>query len=220
MKKILIATTNKDKYRIVTYLLDRAGLKCDEYLYQSLDDINYSGPDKKEQGSIDNRAENKAKVVKEYLDNNSSNDFDYVIGIDDGIFIKGELQENIKDYIKKILYENFLSNGEEFAFYRAYCLIDKSGRIVKTQTQIPYTYKYKDKDHFYIPDFFIPSLNLEVEIKDDGSAKKINPDSRAKDEIKDKLLRSITTVNYIKIINKDYTEFRQIIQNEGVTNNE
>ena len=141
MKKILIATTNKDKYKIVTYLLDRAGLKKEEYLYQSLDDINYDGPDKKEQGSIENRAEEKAKTVKEYL---KDNDFEYIIGIDDGIFIKGALQENIKDYIKKILYEGYLENGEEYAFYRAYCFISKNGDILKTEISIPYTYKPKN----------------------------------------------------------------------------
>ena len=140
--KILIATTNKDKYRIVTYLLKRAGLN--DYEFKSLEDIDYDGPDKKEQGTIANRAENKAKVVKDYLDENNSNDFEFIIGIDDGIFIKGALQENIKDYIRKILYENYLDNGEEFAFYRAYCMIDKSNHIIKTETQIPYTYKYKD----------------------------------------------------------------------------
>lgn len=144
MKKILIATTNKDKYKVVTYLLDRAGFSREGFLYKSLEDINYDGPDKKEHGTIENRAEDKAKVVKEYLDSKNLNDFEFIIGIDDGIYIKGALQENIKDYISKILYENYLSNGEKFAFYRAYCLINRFGQVVKTETQIPYTYKYKD----------------------------------------------------------------------------
>ena len=148
MKKILIATNNRDKYRIVTDLLKRAGLNNDEYLYQSLDDINYSGPDMKEEGTIDNRAENKAKVVKEYLDEINGNDFEYIIGIDDGIFIKGELRANIKDYIKKILYEDFLEDGEEFSFYRAYCLIKDNNDIIKTKTKIPYKYKHKDSAEF------------------------------------------------------------------------
>lgn len=79
-----------------------------------------------------------------------------------------------------------------------------------------YTYEYKGKKHFYIPDFFIPSLNLEVEIKDDGSALNINPDSRAKDVIKDKLMRSLTNlVNYIKIINKNYDEFMTLIKGDN-----
>lgn len=76
-----------------------------------------------------------------------------------------------------------------------------------------YSYDYKDKSHFYMPDFFIPSLNLEVEIKDDGSAKNINQESREKDKIKDDLMKSLSNLfNYIKIVNKDYTEFNEIIK--------
>lgn len=172
MKKILIATTNKDKYKIVTYLLSRAGLNKDEYLYQSLDDINYDGPDKKEQGTIEDRAENKAKVVKEYLDKNNLNDFEFIIGIDDGILIKGALQENIKDYVRKILYEGYLEDGEEYAFYRAYCLINKLGQLVRTETKIPYTYKYKDgaelKDNSY------PLSQVAVPIGYDISVAELN----------------------------------------------
>lgn len=150
MKRILIATTNKDKYKIVTYLLSKAGLSEDDYQYQSLDDINYNGPDKKERGSIEDRAETKAKTVSNYLQNN---DYEYIIGIDDGIFIKGKLQENIKHYIKKILYEKYLLEGEEYSFYRAYSILTKDRKIFKTTTNIPYTYKPKDnavlKEHSY-----------------------------------------------------------------------
>lgn len=75
-----------------------------------------------------------------------------------------------------------------------------------------YTYEYGGKKHFYMPDFYIPSLNLEIEIKDDGSAKNINQDSREKDKIKDDLMKSLTTItNYIKIINKNYIEFEKLI---------
>ena len=78
-----------------------------------------------------------------------------------------------------------------------------------------YSYDYKGASHFYMPDFFIPSLNLEVEIKDDGSAKNINQESREKDKIKDELMRSLSNMfNYIKIINKDYTKFNEIIKEE------
>lgn len=79
-----------------------------------------------------------------------------------------------------------------------------------------YVYKYKDKEHFYMPDFFIPSLNLEVEIKDDGSALNINAESREKDKIKHDLMLSLSNmINYIKIINKDYTEFNKLIKEDG-----
>lgn len=78
-----------------------------------------------------------------------------------------------------------------------------------------YEYQYDNKTHFYIPDFFIPSLALEVEIKDDGSALNINKDSREKDKIKDELMRSnMTFFKYIKIINKNYTEFLNLIRGD------
>jgi hypothetical protein len=78
-----------------------------------------------------------------------------------------------------------------------------------------YTYEYKEKSHYYMPDFFIPSMNLEVEIKDDGSAKNINQESREKDVIKDNLLKSLSNiVNYIKIVNKDYTKFIELVKEE------
>jgi hypothetical protein len=78
-----------------------------------------------------------------------------------------------------------------------------------------FEYTYNNTSHFYIPDFFIPSLYLQIEIKDDGSAKNINQDSRNKDKIKDELMRSnINYFNYIKIVNKNYKEFLDIIRGD------
>lgn len=78
-----------------------------------------------------------------------------------------------------------------------------------------YGYTYQGKSHFYMPDAFIPSLNLEVEIKDDGSAKNISQESREKDKIKDELMKSCSNLfNYIKIVNKNYAGFEEIIKEE------
>lgn len=78
-----------------------------------------------------------------------------------------------------------------------------------------YVYDYQGKKHFYMPDAFIPSLNLEVEIKDDGSALNISQESRDKDVLKDELMRSLSNLfNYIKIVNKDYTQFNEMIKEE------
>ena len=78
-----------------------------------------------------------------------------------------------------------------------------------------YQYEYNGKEHFYMPDAFIPSLNLEIEIKDDGSAKNINQESREKDKIKDELMKSCSNLfNYIKIVNKDYRNFEELIKRE------
>lgn len=76
-----------------------------------------------------------------------------------------------------------------------------------------YRYEFDGQEHFYIPDFYLPSLSLEVEIKDDGSAKNISDISRKKDEIKDALLRSNSeNFRYLKIINKDYGEFERLTE--------
>lgn len=81
-----------------------------------------------------------------------------------------------------------------------------------------YYYEYQGKKHFYIPDFFIPSKNLEVEIKDNGNAKQINQDSRDKDRIKEELMKSNNQLfSFIKIIGKDYTEFFELIKDEEET---
>lgn len=77
-----------------------------------------------------------------------------------------------------------------------------------------YYYEYKGEKHFYMPDAFIPSLNLEVEIKDNGSANR-SQESREKDVIKDDLMRSLKNLfNYIKIVDKDYTEFHELIKED------
>lgn len=80
-----------------------------------------------------------------------------------------------------------------------------------------YSYEYNGKEHFYMPDAFLVSINCEVEIKDDGSAKNISQESREKDKIKDALMRSCSNLfNYIKIVNKNYTEFEEMIKKEEV----
>ena len=75
-----------------------------------------------------------------------------------------------------------------------------------------YLYKYEGKDHFYIPDFFIPSLNLEIEIKDGGdnpnNHPKIQEVDKEKERLKDEVLASNgVPFNYLKIVNKSYMKF-------------
>lgn len=142
MKTILLATSNKDKFTIVKYLLQKAGLEETQYKILSLKDINYSAPDEKEQGSINQRAKAKAISVANNISNR--NDYDYIIGIDDGIELKGTLRENVKDYINKILFENYLKENESIIFPRAYYCIDNNGKIFEIIAKIHYTYKPKD----------------------------------------------------------------------------
>lgn len=71
-----------------------------------------------------------------------------------------------------------------------------------------YYYTYEGKQHFYIPDFFIPSMNLEIEIKDGGdnpnTHHKIQDVDKVKEALKDEVMKSNgNTFDYIKITNKD-----------------
>ena len=73
-----------------------------------------------------------------------------------------------------------------------------------------YYYTYENKKHFYIPDFFIPSLGVEIEIKDGGD----NPNNHGKiqrvDKVKEKLKDDVLSHNefhYLKIVNKENEKF-------------
>lgn len=81
----------------------------------------------------------------------------------------------------------------------------------------PHTYYYdyindQDKEHegrhFYIPDAYIPSLNLEVEIKQTTNMHpKLLQIDKVKELQKDAMMSTRDDVHYIKITEKDYTEF-------------
>lgn len=82
-----------------------------------------------------------------------------------------------------------------------------------------YYYEYKnpnDKEHegrkFYIPDYWIPSLNLEIEIKQNTSTHlKILAIDKVKEAQKDEMMKKIPGVRYIKIVDKDYSEFFDLL---------
>lgn len=71
-----------------------------------------------------------------------------------------------------------------------------------------YTYKYEGEDRFYIPDVFIHSLDLEIEIKDGGdnpnNHHKIQDVDKEKERLKDEVLCSQRAFHYVKITNKNY----------------
>lgn len=72
-----------------------------------------------------------------------------------------------------------------------------------------YSYKHEGKDRFYIPDFYIASLNLLIEIKDGGSNPnkhhKIQEVDKVKEKIKDEMMMKQKDVSYIKVTDKDYS---------------
>lgn len=75
-----------------------------------------------------------------------------------------------------------------------------------------YVYIYNGEKHFYFPDFFIPSLNLEIEIKDGGDNpnmhQKIQEVDKVKEKLKDEVMISKSNpFNYLKICNKNHIMF-------------
>lgn len=90
-----------------------------------------------------------------------------------------------------------------------------------------YYYMYKGEKKFYIPDFFIPSLNLEIEIKDGGSNPnnhgKIQAVDKEKEKLKDKVLMSQKQFSYVKLTDKNYDpfyEFLNLLKKQYATSHE
>src|SRR5699024_4980621 len=89
--------------------------------------------------------------------------------------------------------------------------LDSSGFTAKNIfSPSPATIKYRfdGKDHFYIPDFFIPDLNLLVEIK--GTNNHYQKREELREKAKDKAALN-SKYNYIKIVNKRYDEFIKLV---------
>lgn len=71
-----------------------------------------------------------------------------------------------------------------------------------------YAYVYQGKVHVYIPDFYIPNYNLEIEIKtDENKHHKIQEVDKVKEQLKDKQMAKNPSVNYFKILDKKYDDF-------------
>lgn len=81
----------------------------------------------------------------------------------------------------------------------------------------PFTfdYKYEGRNHFYIPDAYIPSIDLVIEIKDGDPNNpnhhaNMHPDIQRVNREKEKLKKASVNKshhNYIVIYNKDYRDF-------------
>ena len=154
MKKILIATKNKDKFEIVTKILDK--INNANYEYYSLYDIKNLEKSDKEEGNIEERAYNKANQIYSSI---KENDFEYIIGIDDGIKMKGILRENVKDYIEDIINDKYLSEGEQVEIVRAYCFMTKKGEYKTVITEIPFKYQ-KFNENLKIEENSYPLSNV------------------------------------------------------------
>ena len=76
-----------------------------------------------------------------------------------------------------------------------------------------YVYTYENEEHQYIPDVYISSLNLEVEIKEPKDNQNMHPKIQAvdkvKENLKDDMMKSISNINYIKINGQDYLKQKE-----------
>ena len=121
-----------------------------------------------------------------------------------------------------------LSDGSKIEYASSYehhflMMIDHLFRITGNDIMgpSPHTYYYdyinpEDKENegkkFYIPDYYFPSMNLEVEIKQNTSTHpKILRIDKVKEKCKDDMMKTIPGINYIKIIDKNYEDFFKFI---------
>lgn len=165
MKKILIATRNKDKFKIVSKLLKTNTFK--DFEFYSLNDINEQIIDKKEVGDIKNRSMQKA--LNAY--NSVNEKYDYIVGIDDGIKMKGKMIENVKDYINDVVNGEYLSEQEKVFITRAYTFINNTGISKTFITEIPFEYvkpkeKIDIKTNSYPFSYVFSAINLGKPIID------------------------------------------------------
>lgn len=80
-----------------------------------------------------------------FYNNLNKNIYDYIVEIDDGIILKGKIIANVKDYIKQIIDNKYLSENEIVYIIRAYTFINKDGKQKSIITQIPFKYKKLEK---------------------------------------------------------------------------
>lgn len=106
------------------------------------------------------------------------------------------------------------SYEKDFLNYIEHNMGIQGKNIMAPAPQVFY-YDFENKKRFYIPDFYLPELNLIVEIKDGGNNPNTHPNRINKDlpkeKIKDDLMIKQNDYNFIKIKNKEYTDFSNIV---------
>lgn len=74
-----------------------------------------------------------------------------------------------------------------------------------------FEYTYQGKKHFHIPDFYIPSMNLIIQIKS-ATNKHYRERDLEKELLCDKLVKE-SPYNYFKIYDKKYDDFEEYFRN-------
>lgn len=107
---------------------------------------------------------------------------------------------------------NFLKMLNELLFWSSHDIISPSPHTYYYDYENPKDSPKNQGKKFYIPDFYIPSLNLEIEIKQQTSTNKaFNEINRVKEKLKDEVMASNRQVKYMKINDNDFTEFFKLL---------
>lgn len=135
--KILIATKNMAKFEIISKMLNSI-LDNNELVINSLNDVN-EYEEKEETGNNIERAKQKALDAFD----NVNEQFDYILGIDDGIIINDIEYASVKDHLNDILINDNVPVDSKIYITRAYYLISKSKKEKYCYNKIPYIVKRK-----------------------------------------------------------------------------
>ena len=118
---------------------------------------------------------------------------------------------NAKDYVWDENHKFRIIGTYEEDFLKHLQDLDWSPNDVIAPSPNTYSYKWADgSEHIYIPDFYIPSLSLEVEIKESDNTHPRMEHSREIEHLKDKRMQMEAGkhgIHYIKIVDKKYDEF-------------
>ena len=102
----------------------------------------------------------------------------------------------------------------DFLCFLEFTLGLKSTDVMGPAPQI-FEYTHEKKKHFHIPDFYIPSMNLIIQIKA-GTNNHYRQRDIGKELFIDKLIEK-SSYNYIKILDKKYEEFETYFRNFDFT---
>lgn len=81
------------------------------------------------------------------------------------------------------------------------------------ECDVYFKYTYEGKEHIYIPDYYLKVYNLIVEIKSqDSTHPKLMAIDRETEKLKDAAVKKDGSYNYIKIVEKNYAQFLELIQ--------
>ncbi len=111
---------------------------------------------------------------------------------------------------------DYLSSLEKSFLWFCDTVLELKSNMILTSPKIFTYYDPKaKKNRQYDPDFYLPDYNLLIEIKDGGEHSNSNPafieETRYKTELKDEMMRKQTEYNFIKIVDKNYGPFVELL---------